>query len=182
MLKRPNLTVCTSATVTKVVFDKSGDKPRAVGVEFTSSRDGPRFEARARKEVILWSVLPPQFPVNRVDVSPQCRGYSHTPRKWHLVFSLAKRDVGVQILMLSGIGPAAQLAFHDVIPLVDLPGVGEHLMDHPVVRANFLEKSGHSLGWMRHAAGVNLKAISALFQWTWMGSGPLTTNVSDDSA
>ena len=81
--------------------------------------------------------------------------------------------------MLSGIGPAAQLAFHDVTPLVDLPGVGEHLMDHLVVDVNLLDKSGYSLSWMRKAAGVNLRAISALFQWSWMGTGPLTTNVSD---
>jgi len=54
VLKRPNLRVCVSATVTRVIFDKSGSEPRAVGVEFTSSHDGPRFEARASKEVILW--------------------------------------------------------------------------------------------------------------------------------
>lgn len=80
--------------------------------------------------------------------------------------------------MLSGIGPAAQLAFHDVPPLVDLPGVGEHLMDHPVVNVNLLEKSGHSLGWMR-AKGLNLKVLSALFQWSWAGTGPLTTTVGN---
>ena len=54
VLRRPNLRVVTSATVTKVVFDKSGDRPRAVGVEFTSSRNGPRFRAGAREEVVLW--------------------------------------------------------------------------------------------------------------------------------
>jgi choline dehydrogenase len=54
VLKRPNLRVITSATVTKVIFDRTGGQPRAVGVEFTSSRDGPRFIARAEKEVILW--------------------------------------------------------------------------------------------------------------------------------
>lgn len=54
VLKRPNLSVFICAAVTKVILDKSGDQPRAVGVEFTSSRDGPTFKARARKEVILW--------------------------------------------------------------------------------------------------------------------------------
>ena len=54
VLRRPNLRVVTSATVTKVIFDKSGDRPRAVGVEFTSSRNGPRFRVGARKEVVLW--------------------------------------------------------------------------------------------------------------------------------
>ena len=78
--------------------------------------------------------------------------------------------------MLSGIGPAAQLASHDVPSLVDLPGVGEHLMDHPVVDINLLDKSGHSLGWMKKTVG--LKLVSAVFQWAWRGTGPLTTNVS----
>ena len=80
--------------------------------------------------------------------------------------------------MLSGIGPAAQLAFHDVSPLVDLPGVGEHLMDHPVVDVNLLDKSGHSLGWMK-SPGLSFKLISAILQWSWRGTGPLTTNVRD---
>lgn len=59
VLQRPNLKVIISATVTKVIFDKTGNQPRAVGVEFTSSRDGPRFTAGARKEVVLWWVSPP---------------------------------------------------------------------------------------------------------------------------
>jgi len=35
-----------------------------------------------------------------------------------------------QLLMLSGIGPAAQLADHGIDVRVDLPGVGENLQDH----------------------------------------------------
>ncbi len=35
-----------------------------------------------------------------------------------------------QLLMLSGIGPAAHLKEHDVPVLTDLPGVGENLQDH----------------------------------------------------
>jgi len=56
VLKRPNLRVVISATVTKVILDKADGQPRAVGVEFTSSRDAPRFRARAGKELILWWV------------------------------------------------------------------------------------------------------------------------------
>jgi choline dehydrogenase-like flavoprotein len=37
------------------------------------------------------------------------------------------------LLMLSGIGPADQLRAADINPLVDLPGVGQHLLDHPFV-------------------------------------------------
>jgi choline dehydrogenase len=36
------------------------------------------------------------------------------------------------LLMLSGVGPADGLRAHDVEPLVDLPGVGANLADHPL--------------------------------------------------
>ena len=35
-----------------------------------------------------------------------------------------------QLLMCSGIGPHAHLAQHGIAPLLDLPGVGQHLQDH----------------------------------------------------
>lgn len=37
------------------------------------------------------------------------------------------------ILARSGIGPAAQLVAHGISPVVDLPGVGDNLVDHPLV-------------------------------------------------
>lgn len=50
-----------------------------------------------------------------------------------------------QLLKLSGIGPAAELAQHN-IPLVhELPGVGENLQDHPDVIVRYLSKAGGSL-------------------------------------
>lgn len=36
-----------------------------------------------------------------------------------------------RLLLLSGIGPTDQLRTLDVAPVLDLPGVGEHLLDHP---------------------------------------------------
>ncbi|KAG2122357.1 hypothetical protein DEU56DRAFT_832517 [Suillus clintonianus] len=57
VLARPNLTVVTHARVTKVLFDTSSGIPRATGVEFASKSDagrvGPKFHARATKEVIV---------------------------------------------------------------------------------------------------------------------------------
>jgi choline dehydrogenase len=40
-----------------------------------------------------------------------------------------------QLLMLSGMGPAEQLRALGIDPVVDLPGVGENLQDHPIVMA-----------------------------------------------
>jgi choline dehydrogenase len=58
VLARSNLTVAINATVTRVLFEqeKDGNETRAVGVEFTRSKGGPRYTARAKKEVILWYV------------------------------------------------------------------------------------------------------------------------------
>jgi len=39
------------------------------------------------------------------------------------------------LLMKSGIGPAAHLAKHGITPLVDRPGVGQNLQDHPTISA-----------------------------------------------
>jgi len=40
-----------------------------------------------------------------------------------------------QLLMLSGIGPAAHLKEHGITPLVDRPGVGENLQDHAIAQS-----------------------------------------------
>lgn len=53
VLSRPNLTVAVNASATRIIFDTSGSSPRAIGVEFASSNDSPRFRVRAKKEVIL---------------------------------------------------------------------------------------------------------------------------------
>lgn len=58
VLARPNLTVAIHATVIRLLFEQTssteaGKEPRVVGVEFASSKDGPRYKAFARKEVIM---------------------------------------------------------------------------------------------------------------------------------
>ncbi len=47
------------------------------------------------------------------------------------------------ILMRSGIGPAAALAALGIPVLHDLPAVGRHFMDHPIVRATLALRPGH---------------------------------------
>lgn len=42
-----------------------------------------------------------------------------------------------QLLLLSGIGPAAELASHGIDPIVDLPGVGHGYQDHAVVYVTY---------------------------------------------
>ena len=54
VLNRSNLTVAIRATVTRVLIDTADGKPRAVGVEFVGQDNGPRYQVRAKKEVVTW--------------------------------------------------------------------------------------------------------------------------------
>jgi choline dehydrogenase len=53
-----------------------------------------------------------------------------------------------QLLMLSGIGPADALRLHGIKPLLDLPGVGQNLMEHPL--APFSKASRDPVTLLRH--------------------------------
>ncbi len=82
-----------------------------------------------------------------------------------------------QILMLSGIGPKAHLAEHGIDVVHDLPGVGQHLHDHPdvvlVVNAPHLkELFGLTLGGL-------VRAIKGIFEWRKFRTGMLTTNFGE---
>lgn len=67
------------------------------------------------------------------------------------------------VLMRSGVGPAALLQSHGIGVVVDLPGVGQHLMEHPsIALASFIRKGARVnantrrhilLGW-RYSSGL----------------------------
>jgi len=82
-----------------------------------------------------------------------------------------------QILMLSGIGPGAQLQKHGIVTAHDLPGVGANLHDHPdvvqVVDApQVTDLFGLSLTGAVHA-------IKGIFEWRRHRRGMLTTNFAE---
>ncbi|MBY0409980.1 MAG: GMC family oxidoreductase N-terminal domain-containing protein, partial [Burkholderiaceae bacterium] len=82
-----------------------------------------------------------------------------------------------QLLMLSGIGPGAQLQRHGISVLHDLPGVGEHLHDHPdvvqIMEAPHLKDLfGISLSGMAQAA-------RGMLEWRRSRTGMLTTNFAE---
>ena len=128
--RRPNLTVLTGATVTRVLTRDA----RAVGVEYLR---GGTMELAQGGEVILSG------------------GAFNSP----------------QLLMLSGIGPADDLRALGVDVVLDHPGVGRNLQDHPLLPM-IVEASGP---YAFHE-GLRLDRLAwSLMTWALVGAGPLAS-------
>jgi choline dehydrogenase len=76
-----------------------------------------------------------------------------------------------QLLMLSGIGPPDQLSANGIECLVDLPGVGENLVDHPEVPIIGIANGAY--GYFRQSEGWRM--ILNGLQFKLFGSGPITS-------
>ena len=76
-----------------------------------------------------------------------------------------------QLLMLSGIGPAAALRSQSLQVRADLPGVGQGLQDHLLVRVEHRALGGVTLDRLRRAD----LAAWALFKALVWGTGPATS-------
>jgi len=107
--KKYPLDVRLNCHVTKVTFDTSVSPPRATGVEFLDGRHLYRAS-----------------PANR-HASPGTPGTAKASRE---VIISAGAYNSPQLLKLSGIGPAAELAKFNIPLIADLPGVGTNLQDH----------------------------------------------------
>ncbi len=85
-----------------------------------------------------------------------------------------------QLLMLSGVGPAAHLRQHGIAVVHNLPGVGQNLQDH--VTANLV--------WRTHDAnatfGVSLRGVWNIFkgilEWRRKRTGLISSNVAESGA
>jgi choline dehydrogenase len=76
-----------------------------------------------------------------------------------------------QLLLLSGIGPAASLREVGVEVAVHLPGVGENLHDHPASGIVWRTKGTTDL--------VQFSTPGRLMQWQLTHRGPLTSNIGE---
>jgi choline dehydrogenase len=72
-----------------------------------------------------------------------------------------------QLLLLSGVGDAAQLRSHDIPVVADLPAVGRHLEDHPIVPIQYATPKGLSLS--HRFKGLRPYAIG--LRWLLLKSG-----------
>jgi choline dehydrogenase len=76
-----------------------------------------------------------------------------------------------QLLMLSGIGPATALREVGVDVVVDLPGVGQNLHDHPAVPLLWSTRGTSDL--------AEASTLANLARWRASGKGPLASNVGE---
>ena len=89
---------------------------------------------------------------------------AHTVRASADVIVCSGALVTPKVLMLSGIGPADELRQHGLDVVLDLPGVGQNLMDHPEVPllAHFSGPYGyfgHTGGWRMILHGLQFKVF-----------------------
>jgi choline dehydrogenase-like flavoprotein len=82
-----------------------------------------------------------------------------------------------QVLMLSGIGPKAHLLEHSIVPVHDLPGVGQNLHDHvDVVQMVNAPAAKESVGL---TPGGIARLVRGIFEWRNQRTGVLTSNAAE---
>ena len=79
------------------------------------------------------------------------------------------------LLQHSGIGPAEHLRAIGIEPLVDLPAVGNHLMEHPIAYTNY-ELAGKRQGLF------DAEDPKHLIKWLLRRRGKLTSNIGETDA
>ncbi|KAG0702841.1 hypothetical protein DFH29DRAFT_982223 [Suillus ampliporus] len=149
VLARPNLKLFTHARVCKVLFDTSSGIPRATGVEFASKSHTGKVD--------------PKFRVRATKEVIISGGTVHSP----------------QILMLSGIGPAAQLLRHNIPVVLDSPSVGANLMDHPAFNLRLRDKTGSTNKLRAYNLYTSLLVMRELMRYKLWGTGPIASNFGE---
>ena len=79
-----------------------------------------------------------------------------------------------QLLMLSGVGDPDELRAHGITPLVNLPGVGKNLSEHPVVMMQF--KAKQPVTFLKELRFDRAAVWAA--QWAMFGTGPFATQIN----
>lgn len=105
-------------------------------------------------------------------------GRLQTLRARHEVILSAGAIASPKLLMLSGIGPAAHLAAHDIACVQDLPGVGQNLQDHIEISLIYQLNGPHSYDRYKKP---QWKALAGL-EYLVFGRGPATSNLIEAGA
>ena len=148
------------------VTQKDGRRCSAADAYLHPAKDRPNLTVKT--DALATSVLIEGG--HAVGVRYLQRGTEHVARANSEVILCGGAINSPQLLMLSGIGPADHLRDHDIRVIVDSPGVGANLSDHPIVTALWSTPSMKSL--------AELAGPKNLFRWQLTHSGPMTTNIA----
>ncbi len=164
--------------------DFNGSEQNGVGFYQFMNRDGKRSSA-------AYAYIQPQLENPNLDCRLNCEArriiiengravgieYQDRRGKVHRIHSngdiviCAGALVTPKLLMLSGIGPADHLREQDINILVDLPGVGKNLIDHPEVPMTALANGPYGY----YKQGVGWRMIRNGLQFKLFGTGPITS-------
>jgi len=169
--------------------DFNGAEQEGVGLYQVTHKNGERYSAakayltphlgRANLKVITGAhatriLLEGQ---RAVGVEFLQAGQRHSLRAVREVLLSAGALLSPQLLMLSGIGPGAELQRHGITPLHELPGVGRQLQDHvDVVLVHDAPQLTDLFGLSFTGA---LNVLRGIREWRRQRSGMLTTNFAE---
>ena len=148
-------------------LDQNIPNPFGIAPVARNSRDGKRQSAT----IMYLDPARPRANLTIIDEAPATSLLLNGKRVTGVRFRKAGQDHSVsadkvvlsagvyhspQIMMLSGIGPSAQLKQHG-IPLVhDMPGIGENYQDHPMLTMTFKTNPANSKPLMRGRSSLKL--------------------------
>ena len=165
---RPNLDVLIHSTVTKLIQTGILDgKPEFKNVKFATAVNGSSLS----------------FTIGAIVCSPRGAIVEDLPSAQRHVVS-ARNEIILsagatntpQILLLSGLGPASHLSALGIQPVLDLPAVGAHLIDHVLACAPFSVNSNTTFDDFLRNATV---AAAALQEWNTTGQGQFVDGVAN---
>ena len=166
--------------------DFNGPEQRGFGLYQVTQKDGKRCSAavaflhpvRHRPNLTVWTGCQ----VTRVLFDGARATGIELLRKGQPIRLTAAREVilaagaigSPQLLLLSGIGPAAELRQHHLPVVLDAPGVGANLHDHPACSVVYGDRHKKSLD--------TVETLGNLLRWFFFKEGPLTSTVCEGGA
>jgi choline dehydrogenase-like flavoprotein len=173
----------TAAGVAAEVDYNSGD-PEGTSLALVTQRNGRRWSAAdaylrpARRRSTL-TIVTHAHAIGIEMRGDRAHAVRYRDRRGRVTVAHADREVilcagaiaSPQLLMLSGIGPAAELRSTAIHPVVDLPGVGRNLQDHPYIATVHESTIGRSL--------LDAERPKAALEYLLRRSGPLSSPIAE---
>lgn len=162
------------------VTQKGGERCSAAKAYLTPHLQRPNLQVRTGAQVLRIVLVRTADGLRATGVEYLCNGVRHTVHARREVLLSAGALLSPQLLMLSGIGPAAHLQQVGVQPLHDMPGVGSHLQDH-LDATLVCDAPGLTQSFGLSPAGI-WRMARGVWQWHRQRSGCLTTNFAEGGA